>query len=324
MYSSEREGWDDRLKALVETYEWLEEEGRCVPIQDPRFEETTRLHPLHVAAEADLQDEDFVRRCKANQNAKYVIPDDVPRAKVKGGGLSYRPPVHRNDLGLVGLCAERVNSTLYLAETLRLVPVSNQRMFSDLFASKLKRALEAPEFIRERQALDQFQKFRLNVLSWTLYTEGIPRRVIHQKSIKQIVRYTEEAGDLRARYRGYVSMLESTLSTEPWEPKLGEEIDKLVRGKVIPEVQRLSDERKELWEKLFGEVVKVSIRKRYLLPALSVTLIPTVSYWDLLWYGTVGVAGSAWLSDLVSNVTDFLVERRKLRRHGLFFLLNFK
>jgi hypothetical protein len=197
-------------------------------------------------------------------------------------------------------------------------------MFSGLFASKLKRVLEDPEFIKERQARDQSQKFRLNVLSWTLYTEAIPRRVIHQKSIKQIVRYTEEAGDLRVRYRGYVSMLESTLSSEPWEPKLEEEIDKLVRGKVIPDIQRLSDERKALWEKLFGEVVKVSIRKRYLLPALSVTLIPTVSYWDLLWYGTVGVAGSAWLSDLVSNVTDFLVERRKLRRHGLFFLLNFK
>ena len=324
MYSSEKQVWDDRLKRLMETYEWLESEGMCIPLLDERFEDTTRPHPLRAAVDADLADPDFVDRCAKYQNEKCLLPANIPQGEIKGGGMVIRPAAHQGDMGMRAVCSERINATLYVADIHNLVPVSNHGLFSELFAAKLKRALSNPEFVAERTVRNQTHKFKLNVLSWTLFTEVIPKETIEAKTVKQIVLYTTEAAELRERYRGYLSMLESGMTGEPWETTFEDETDKLVRGKVIPEIERLGDEKKALWEKFFGELINATIQKRHLMPLVGVTLIPTVSYWDLLWYSTVGLVGSSWLSELTPKVVEFLVERRKVRRHGLFFLLNFK
>jgi hypothetical protein len=171
-------------------------------------------------------------------------------------------------------------------------------------------------------AREQSHGFKLNVLSWTLFTEVILDEVIQAREPRDIVHYVREARELRDRYRGYLSMLETEIKAEPWETKLEEEVDKLVRGKIVPEIQRLGEEKRVLWERLFGRLVRTTVQPKYLTAILGLTMIPRVSYWDLLWYATISVAGSKWLSEIVPNAVDFLLERKRTRRHALFFLMN--
>jgi len=101
-------------------------------------------------------------------------------------------------------------------------------------------------------------------------------------------------------------------------------VDKLVRRKVVPEIERISEQKKQLWERFFGEALEVVTRPRVFLPIVGATLIPTVSYSELLLYSTAATAALAALGGLGPKIKELVVEGRQLRRSALFFLLNFR
>jgi hypothetical protein len=269
-------------------------------------------------AAADVADPRFTALCKAYENKKWIVPPEGP-GEMKGGGMVTRPAPAKQQLGLMMIAAERVNSTLYWAERLGAVPVSNHELFNRVYGVKLRRALENRDFWDSRGLRDQMRNVTISVLSWELFSEIIPLPSVSRRSIEEIIRYKQESSGLQERYRSYVGMLEAEVTTNPWEASHAKEIDKLVRGKVIPEMQKLSDERRVIWEKLFGEVVRVASQKKYLVPLIAASLIPGVSYIDLLQYGVPVMAAQA-----MPKVVELALERRQLRRNALFFLLNFR
>ncbi len=330
MYASESGAWDDKLKRLMAMYEQLESDGVCVPLQDESFY-GDRGHPLSGAVKADLSDPNILALCERYRNERFILPGRDPRGKVKGEGILYYPSPYRQELFFTALSSERINATLYFAGLQDLVPVANHDLFTKLYGAKLKRAIESPRFLNERGATAQGHRLKFSILSWQLFVEVIPKEAIEAKEIGQILTYRDESQELLAKYRSYLGMIETGLAAESWDETLNEEIDKLVRGKVIPEIEQLEESRKVLWERLFGEAIKTTVQKRYLFPLISVAAIPLMSYWDLLWYSTVTVAGAsaatalgAWASKMLPKFVDTMLEERKLKRSALFFLLNFK
>jgi hypothetical protein len=79
------------------------------------------------------------------------------------------------------------------------------------------------------------------------------------------------------------------------------------------------------WERFFGELIEVGTKRRVWLPLVGATLIPTVSYSELLSYSTAAVIGAGGLvSDLAPKIKELVLESSRLRRSSLFFLLNLR
>jgi len=328
MYAAEPPAWDARMRALMDSYAALEEQGICIPLHEERFASATQLHPLVDAAKADLSDPEFVTLCEQYRNPKYLMPspESLPHATIKGGGMQIRPTAFHGHSGVFGVCSERLNTALHFADIHGLVPVTNHPLYEKLYAAKLKRAVSNPGFLRERGVSDQAAKFTLKVLSWQLFAEVIPRETLLRKSVGSIVTYKAEATELQERYRSYIRMIQAEVSAAAWDSSLHDEVDKLVRKKVLPEIERIEEGKRVLWEKMFGEVIAAAVKRKVTIPLIGATLIPSVSYSELLWYSTVGIAvGAAGLmAELAPKLTELVLEGRRLKRSALFFLLNFR
>jgi len=326
MYAAEPTSWDDRMKKLMDTYRFLEEEGVCIPLQDEQFESPYHLHPLQDAVDADVNDAAFASLCEKYRNPKFLMPspESLPNATVKGGGLMMRPIRYKRDKAVTAMCSERVNTALYYADLKQLVPVSDHPLFTALYGAKLQRAIENPWFLKEHGAQDQVTRLKISVLSWQLFSEVIPPESVDAKSAKAILDYKSEATELQERYRKYVRAMEAEVAAAAWDESLLSEVDKLVRRKVVPEIERISEQKKQLWERFFGEALEVVTRPRVFLPIVGATLIPTVSYSELLLYSTAATAALAALGGLGPKIKELVVEGRQLRRSALFFLLNFR
>ena len=73
-----------------------------------------------------------------------------------------------------------------------------------------------------------------------------------------------------------------------------------------------------MWEGLFGKIVRTATQKKFLVPLVGATLIPGISYLDLLLFGVpIGAAA-------MPKVTELAMQRVRHRRNALFFLLNFR
>lgn len=311
MYISEPSAWDKRLKRLMDLYEELEEGGIAIGLQDDEFADVNQDHPLKAAVDADMGDRDFVSLCLRHQNQKIFIPKNDDDSKIKGGGFVARPMLYKGDLSIPSICSERINTTLFIAGRDNLFPVCGNRMYVDLLKAKLKRAALAPP----QYATPPGSVHRFSLLSWEVVTEVVPRNVIQTKLAKDLLAYKDACIDLKEKFRSYLWSLEAAITSEPWEEKLSKELDNIVKKEIVPEVQRIREQKLVIWEKLFGESL-TSISLKAAPPLVGIQLVLGLSFWEILALSTSAV-GAATLKPLM----DAWQEERKLRRNALFFLV---
>lgn len=321
LYASERNIWDDKLKRLIDMYEQLEEQKICIPFQDEEFVTAVRSHPLKAAVDSDIVDIEFQSYCKQHMNIKTSVPDLPEGAEFKGGGGGIPILAYPLELRSFALCSERVNTTLYFAGKHNLVPVTNNAFFPNLFKLKLKRAIQNPEYLNREEVRKQKEQVKLSFLSWEVFTEIVPNEALISKRIDQILKYKNAAAELQEKFRNRLLSLESMSHQEPWEESFAEEINKIVRLEIIPEIERIRGKRKVIWEKTFNEMIKTTASMKTLVPLFSIFFMPNMGYSDLLLYSTLA---ALWLSDMLPKLIDLRQEEREIRRNLLFFLLNFR
>lgn len=321
MYASESNIWDDQMKELMDTYDRLEEESICVPLQDQRFEDSSHWHPLVQAVDDDVRDERFVYQTVRGANKKILFPRPDERAQMKGGGCIIRPFRYKQDLGTVELCSERINTALLFADTHGLIPVSPHSQFVTLLNVKLRRALErhADDF---RTTRDKKKATRLSMLSWHLLTEVATPDALQRRSFEDILKYRSESAEAAQRFRDHLSTLEASLAEEPWSEGARNEIDRLVRGTVIPELQRLRDTKSTIWRKLFDDTVSAVFSTTNVAAAGAIVptvmhYVPNMTYLQLLSYSTAGLLAETLPGLIAARRQDF-----EYRRNALFFILN--
>jgi hypothetical protein len=318
MYASEPSGWDDEMKRLMDAYDLLEDRGVCVALEEETFASPYHPHPLQAAVDSDVGDGQFVYWCDRYRNPRIFVPDQPKAAQIKGGGLMIRPPTYQGAPFFSALCSERINSCLYFAGLRDLVPVSNHDLFIRLFGIKLKRTLDSPAC--DVDPRERHRNARFSSLSWELLTEVVPPQALAKRTVSEILDYKAEAAEHSARFREYLFRLEAGLSSEPWDEKLKEEIEKLVRTGVLPELQKVREEKARIWEKLFHESLKSVFAEAHLkaiVPLLTMHLLPAVSYLDLICYSTAFMAGGVF-----PKLLEAREQEKELRRNALFFVFN--
>jgi hypothetical protein len=259
-----------------------------------------------------MQDSDFVTLCQKYRNKKIFIPM-INNAKIKGGGFIVRPSKFKEPYGIPSICAERMNAVFYLSGKYELFPVCGDKMYVDLLKAKLRRAaIASPKFATPPK---NFHKF--SMLSWEVATEVIPRVVIGSKSANEIIRYKEACLDAKQRFRSYLWRLEAATSSEAWDNKFTVELEKLIKMEIVPETQKIRDQKVEIWEKLFGDTLTSLTSAKVLPPLLGIHLVPGLSFWQILAFSSSTIAYATF-----KPLVDAWREERKLRRNALFFLLN--
>ena len=187
-------------------------------------------------------------------------------------------------------------------------------LFYKLFDQKLKRAFENPAIYQERNI-----KTKYGILSYEICAEVIPEEVLLGKNPSQIIKYKTESRELQEKFIQYITEAEMLIDSSPREEKFMKELDKLVRLKIKPEVQRISTQKLSLWEQLFNESLKQTVSKPVLASALTLLIMPDASYLDLLSYST-----AAWNSGMANKLLDLRLKEKQINKNALFFLHDFK
>ena len=309
MYCSEPNVWDDRMKRLMGLYDELEAEGIVVGLHDEEFADPNKWHPLKEAVDADMKDSQFVSSCVRYQNKKIFLTR-IDDAVMKGGGMSIRPFIYKEELGIPSICSERMNTTLFIAGRDNLFPVCGSPMYVELLKTKLKRAaLAPPEYATPRSTVHRF-----SLLSWEIVTEVVPRNIILEKSPGDLLRYKVACVDLKQKFRSHLWTLEASIVSEPWGNNFSRELDRIVKKEIVPEAQRIREQKIIIWEKLFGQTLK------FMAPAapvlVGIHLVHGLSFWQILTLSTSAIGGVT-----LKFLVDAWQEERKLRRNALFFLV---
>jgi hypothetical protein len=220
--------------------------------------------------------------------------------------------MYKEELGIPSICSERMNTTLFIAGRDNLFPVCGNSMYVELLKAKLRRAALAPP----EYATPPSNVHRFSLLSWEIATEVVPKSTVLEKTMKDLLRYKEACIDLKQKFRSYLWSLEALISSEPWDDNFPKELDRIVNKDIVPEVQRIREQKIEIWEKLFGQTLK-SLASLKVAPILvGIQLVPGLSFWEILALST-SIIGGATLKPLI----DAGQEERRLRRNALFFLL---
>jgi hypothetical protein len=114
-----------------------------------------------------------------------------------------------------------------------------------------------------------------------------------------------------------------------WEDEVRQKIDSLVQLEVLPELQKLADAQRIIWEKVFGESIKAVFSPKAVTPLVvaSMLIFAPLPYLDTLRFGTTELvlgASSLAISNLLPKLIDLALEERQRRRHSLFYLANIK
>lgn len=311
MYSSESNVWDDYLKQLMDLYDELEEKKVLIGLEDFEYSNPNELHPLRVAVDADMASSDFVNLCLGRRNKKIFLPD-IDQSVIKGGGMMLRPPSYKGDNHIPSICSERLNTALYVAGRKELYPSCGSKLYIDLLKMKLKRMAQYPPGF----VIPSNEKHRISMLSWEIATEVIPKKVIQRKRPKELMKYKVACIDLKSKFRSYLWNLESTISSQPWNAKFTQELNNIVKREIIPEVNRIREQKIRIWENLFSETVKMLTSVKIAPALVGIHLIPGLSFWQILEYSTLVISGA-----VLKPLADAWKEERKIRRNSLFFLL---
>lgn len=318
MYMSESNIWDDSMRRLMDLYDELEEKGILVGLHDQAFESASKWHPMKEAVKADMNDSFFVKLCKRYQNPKIFIPR-TENAVIKGGGFATRPSAYKGEYGIPSICSERLNSTLFFAEHRNLFPVSPYQMYVDLLSAKIKRIAQSDESLPSTHPRQSARSHRFSILSWEIMTEAVPLQAMQAKSFGEVLRYKDACIGLKNRFHSYLLGLEASMNAQPWDQTFANELDKVVKKEILPEVQTIRDKKMAIWENLFGESLKSLVSWRILPPLLGVHMVPGLSFGDILSISTAAVLGMATLPNLINAWKD----ERQLKRNALFFIVNF-
>lgn len=320
MFMSEPKAWDPYMRALMETYDELEEKKVFVPLTHPKFDPDTGRSPVEKSVEADMLDAEFLRLCKRHLNPKIFIPK-IDDTVIKGGGFAITRPFlyHKGENAIPSVCSDRLNSALFFAEQENLFPVSPHQMYVDLLTTKIKRIAAPIKPFPEVQSLQQTRSHRFSIFSWEVMTEAIPLQAMENKSVSEILRYKESCSDLKERFRNHLLGIETSINSEPWDSGFQNELDKIVKKEVLPEIQAVRDKKTVIWESLFGESIKSLMSLKILPPLLGVHLVPGLSFGEILSLSTAAVVGTA----AVPNLINAWKEERQLYRNAMFFIVNF-
>lgn len=199
---------------------------------------------------------------------------------------------------------------LLASSEMGLYPITDSALHESFLRRKIKRIFAEPE-LRDslRPIVSATREAELGLQTIRI---GIPR--LMDLNAESVVRLREECRDSLERFRSHLRALSFKIESTPWSANFDMEIQKILSVEIKPALDdlrgQLSDKAHLLKIRLATAVVKGAPLP--LLITLATGLPPEVTL-------AAGVSVTA-----VGELATYLVERRPLRRNGLYFLLDAK
>lgn len=209
-----------------------------------------------------------------------------------------------------------VNQAAVVADTHGLIPLTDSSLHHALLMRKHERAQEAAQ-AGKTDKVNGLHPEKIRRVALAVLEEAIPDELLERLTLTQAVRYRRASEESFFRLKEYLGELSVSIESNPWDNTFESEVQKIIHGKIVPEARACRDASSEIYEKLFGSVVKK------LVPMAATTLTAGsyigLSLSQLLFMGSASAA-SALYPDLVDSYTS----RRKQRRNSLTYLLDLK
>lgn len=324
-YSSEEKCWSDKLKKIMDEYDKLEENGILEIIHNEDFSDIYQRHPLESSITADLSDPRFITTSNANVNARKIDRTKDNGGPIKGGGIMIRP--RRKGLLFPEICSEKINTTLYFAELYGATPITNHRKFNLLLRNKANRCWQNQDYLDNEGLAARIKKAMILV---EISRQVIPGEVVQNKSISDILKYKNKSLNKEIEYQKCINDLEKLSIENLDSKKIESEIAALVSREIVPKINEINKQKKDLWGNLFKESIDAFCSPEIMfpiasmpiipkIPILSAHLFPNLSYMDILIYSTTFFG-----MKIAPQIINSLIDRNNIRKNSLSFLIDFK
>ena len=187
-----------------------------------------------------------------------------------------------------------------------LIPFTEFSSLEQLLTLRYERALKNANLKKTSKQI------KLVHLSQKIFDSVIPDNVLDAKSLEDVIKYRNATRKEYEKFRKYLMKLNYQIESNSFDSKFQNELKKLIIGEVIPEADKFKEGCIEIWEKMFGGMLK------------NVSVMPIGS--TIVSYYT----GKSWLeilaegclAGIVPPLIDAALEYRKVKRqNSLSYLL---
>ncbi len=148
--------------------------------------------------------------------------------------------------------------------------------------------------------------------------------------MSSIVSFTKGKNEKEYQYRHYLFEIEQLSVEQIDSEKIEKEICAIITKEIVPKIREVNQQKKEIWEKLFGESIQALFSPEIVfpiasmpiipkIPVLSAHLLPNISYIDILIYSTTFFG-----LKVAPKIIESIQRRLKLRKNSIAFLVDFK
>jgi hypothetical protein len=315
-----------RDSELRETLAELREHkiARAVSLGDLDVVEPGEFHRIRNAfAAADMLDEEFNRLSESTisqyERIRITTIESLDQHGDKRVDRLVRAPNAIVD-------SYDITDVLGLAHSLRACPVfidaHHRRELelrydraSDIRLSQLSPTLNQSSFTRAA----------FGAVSFSLANEIFDSPAISSRSTKEIVHYRSRMEDARVKYVSSDLMeLTQLVESQPWGPKVQDEVERYLLGKMKRDLAAYSQATGEIWEKMFG-ALSIGLFKAARTGAVGGVvgkLLPHASLWEMAAAGAVaGLAKE--IPEMAQVVVDSILAIRSQRRNAIAYLAEF-
>lgn len=291
------------------------------------FSESISLQAL-IKTDGRLDDDEITERLKKFATFRFPNLDKEQAWQYFKGRFRYvlggAGPVELKSyrIPFVQASSLRINEALLISSRENLNLFTDSNTHQKLLENKVKRTAE---FINEDGDLKKmlFPELKIkipkNQLALSILENLVSEENLSNKSIKDVVRYKRENGELFNRFNLKISELSYELEELELSTNYYKNINKILDTKILPDVQKIKDEIQSTYESKFGKLIIQSAG--VLIPTLSVSIASGLSFMEILI--ACSIAELTYLGTKgAGDVNDIIQLSRNKHKNGFSYLLN--
>ena len=203
-----------------------------------------------------------------------------------------------------------LNASLLSTIEINSVPFTSIQPYHELLLVKYNRA-------KTSNILQLPQTTKISYIADTIFDEIIHPQNLEGRSVLDILKFKERHVDEIKSFRYYLRELQTYIESQPFNPKMETDIQKIIDTKINPLVKKHRDDLKTSWEDLFGNIINGVFKNE--LKYYSFMVAAGLSF-DLL--PMIGIAGGIIADWTAVPVKNFIIKRRRIHRdNSLSYLL---
>ncbi|HEU5383326.1 MAG TPA: hypothetical protein VFV38_48615 [Ktedonobacteraceae bacterium] len=219
---------------------------------------------------------------------------------------------------VIGLSAT-INQALLTCGLRGLIPITDSDTSLNLLRIKYQRALKANGELQTNLQMQESNYASITGrLAFHLVRSIIPRQEIEKRTYSELLKYRETSHEHLKRFQVKLKQLSADLQTSFWEPNFELEVARLLDREIIPEVQKLRDDLKAIYEKMFGQIIGAVVKTAS--PSIVLSAFPGLGFHEILAWGVTIGTGLTAIS--IQPLIDAWNSRRDLKRNGLVWLID--